>query len=116
MLLDIADRTQPKVIIEELIPTEGRQVPTPFKVPLAPGCIDRRHSYSVKAEILIAGKAWFITKKAIPVLTGGNPCEVDIVLERSWCTAGQKPGSACDCILGSPNPVVGIVIQRPDVG
>lgn len=82
-LLDIADRTEPKVIMEQLIPTEGRQVPIPFKVPLAPGSIDPHHSYSVKAEILIDGKVWFITKKAIPVLTRGNPCEVQIVLNRS---------------------------------
>ena len=82
-LLDVADRTEPKVIMEQLIPTEGRQVPIPFKVPLSPGSINPHHSYSVKAEILIGGKVWFITKKAIPVLTRGNPREVHIVLDRS---------------------------------
>jgi len=82
-LLDIAGRTEHKVIVEKLIPTDGRQVPIPFDVPLAPGSINPRHNYSVKAEILIDGKVWFITKRAIPVLTQGNPCEVDIVLDRS---------------------------------
>jgi putative lipoprotein len=82
-LLDTADRTEPKVIIEKLIPTEGRQVPIPFKLPLAPGSINPRHRYSVKAAILINGKVWFSTRNPVPVLTGGNPCEVDIVLDRS---------------------------------
>lgn len=83
MVLDMTDQTEPKVIIERLIPTEGRQVPIPFKVLLATGSVNPEHSYSVKAEILIGGKVWFITKKTIPVLTHGNPCEVHIVLDRS---------------------------------
>lgn len=82
-LLDIADRKNPKVIIEKLIPTEGRQVPIRFKVPLARGSINPSRGYSVKAEILIGGKVWFVTNEAIPVLTGGSPCAVDIVLNRS---------------------------------
>jgi len=80
-LLEIADQSEPKVIVEQLIPTEGRQIPIPFKVSLTPGSINPEHSYAVKAEILIAGKVWFVTKKAIPVLTRGNPCEVHIVLD-----------------------------------
>lgn len=83
MVLDMTDQTEPKVIIERLIPTEGRQVPIPFKVLLAPGSINPEHSYSVKAEILIGRKVWFITKKTTPVLTHGNPYEVQIVLDRS---------------------------------
>lgn len=82
-LLDVADRTEHKVIVEKLIPTYGRQVPIPFEVPLATESINPHHSYSLKAEILINGKIWFKTKRAIPVLTKGNPCEVDIVLDRS---------------------------------
>jgi len=83
-LLDIADRSDPRVVIEKLIPTDGRQVPIRFKVPLARGSINSSRRYSVKAEILIGGKVWFTTNKEIPVLTGGRPCEVLIVLNRSF--------------------------------
>jgi len=82
-LLDTSDRRKPKVIVEQYIPTEGRQIPILFKVPLAPGSINPRHTYSVKAEILIADRVWFTTKKPIPVLTHDNPWELQIVLGRS---------------------------------
>jgi putative lipoprotein len=83
MVMDTTDQTKPTVVIDRLIPTEGRQVPIPFKIFLAKDSVDPKHSYTVRAEILIGGQVWFITKKAIPILTHDNPFNVHMVLDRS---------------------------------
>jgi putative lipoprotein len=83
ILFDTDDPANPSVILEKVIPTEGRQIPIPFKVHLARGSINARRSYSVKAELIIGGRLWFTTRKPIPVLTKGNPHNITIVLEHS---------------------------------
>jgi putative lipoprotein len=83
LVLDATDRPEGTLIKEQLIATEGRQIPIPFKVLLPAASIDPERRYSVKAEILIGGKVWFTTKKAVPVLTHGNPRDVEIVLVHS---------------------------------
>jgi putative lipoprotein len=82
LVFEIDDQKERRTIVERLIPTEGRQVPIPFKVFLPPS-INREHDYSVGAEILIGGKVWFSTTKMTLVLTHGNPSEVHIVLSRA---------------------------------
>ena len=82
-VVDTTDQRESKVIMERVISTEGRQVPIPFEISLPKESISPERSYSAKAAILISGKVWFITKKLVPVLTRGNPCEVKIVLDRS---------------------------------
>src|SRR5271157_4110915 len=51
-LLDAADHAQPKVVLERTIPTNGRQVPIHFTLPLPASSMDPRHIYYIKAEIL----------------------------------------------------------------
>lgn len=82
LVFEIDDQREPKTIVERLIPTQGRQVPIPFKV-LLPQSVNREHDYSVGAEILIDGKVWFRTTKMTFVLTHGYPNDVHMVLSRA---------------------------------
>jgi putative lipoprotein len=82
LVFELDGQKEPKTIVERLIPTEGRQVPIPFKV-LLPQSVNREHDYSLGAEILIGGKLWFSTTKMTLVLTHGNPSEVHMVLSRA---------------------------------
>jgi putative lipoprotein len=82
LVFEIDGQREPKTIVERLIPTQGRQVPIPFKV-LLPQSVNSKHDYSVGAEILIDGKVWFRATKMTLVLTHGNPNEVHMVLSRA---------------------------------
>ena len=82
VVLEIDGQKEPKTIVERLIPTQGRQVPIPFKVFL-PQSANSEHDFSVGAEILIDGKVWFRATKMTLVLTHGNPKEVHMVLSRA---------------------------------
>ncbi len=71
-----------KIIAEQTINLGQRQVPVPFTLNFDPGKIDAKHSYSVSAKITVDGKVWFTSDQAYPVLTGGKPSHVDMVLKQ----------------------------------
>ena len=65
-----------EVIGEQVIQTEGKQVPIPFEVPYDAGQIDDRFSYSLRVRIEdSAGKLLFINDTSVPVITRGNPTQ-----------------------------------------
>jgi putative lipoprotein len=65
-----------KVIGEQVIETNGRQVPIPYSVSYDPGVIDERFTYTMSARITnSAGDLLWINDTAIPVITQGNPTE-----------------------------------------
>ena len=65
-----------KVIGEEVIQTNGAQVPIPYDVAYDPDEIDGRHRYSMAARIEdSAGQLLFISDTNTPVITNGNPIE-----------------------------------------
>jgi uncharacterized lipoprotein YbaY len=70
-----------EVIGEQIIPTEGKQVPIPYEVPYDPDDIVNP-DYSVSARIEDStGKPLFISDTNIPVVTRDNPTEnVEIVV------------------------------------
>lgn len=64
------------VLGEQMIPTEGKQVPFEYSVPYDPESIDERFTYSMSARIEDgAGKLLFISDTVIPVITRDNPTE-----------------------------------------
>jgi heat shock protein HslJ len=67
---------------EEVIQTNGRQVPIPYRVAYDGGEIDERHTYSMSVRIENgAGKLFFINDTTVPVLTHGAPTkDVEIVV------------------------------------
>jgi putative lipoprotein len=68
------------VIAEKVIPAKGKQVPLAFAIEYDPEVIEENHSYSVRAEILIGGEPKFTTMQSYPVLTRGNPSNVDVIV------------------------------------
>ena len=64
------------VMGEQVIKTEGKQVPIDYAVPYDEDAIDERFTYSVSARIEDgAGKLLFISDTVIPVITRDNPTE-----------------------------------------
>lgn len=65
-----------EVIGEQVIQTEGAQVPIPFEVTYDPGQIEENHSYSLQVRIEDGtGKLLFINDMNVPVITRGNPTQ-----------------------------------------
>ncbi len=67
------------VIGETTITTPG-QVPIPFEVMYDQADINPSNTYSVRATITVDGQLWFTNTSAYPVITRGNPNQVDMVL------------------------------------
>lgn len=82
-LLDVSLADAPaKVVAAESINLGQRQVPVPFVLKFDEAKIDGKHRYSVSAKITVDGKLWFTSDKSYPVLTGGNPAHVDLILKQ----------------------------------
>jgi putative lipoprotein len=71
-----------EVIGEQVIETEGQQVPIPYAVTYDSGVIEENHTYTMSARITDGeGKLIWINDTAIPVITRANPTEdVEIVV------------------------------------
>ena len=71
-----------QVMGEQVIHTNGGQVPIAYTVPYDPETIDERFSYSMSVRIEDgAGKLLFISDTSVPVITRDNPTkDVEIVV------------------------------------
>ena len=71
-----------EVIGEQVIQTEGAQVPIPFEVAYDPDKIDETHTYSLRVRIEDGnGKLLFINDTSVPVITRGNPTQdIEVVV------------------------------------
>jgi putative lipoprotein len=66
--------TMAEVIGEQVIQTDGAQVPIPFEVAYDTDEIEDNHSYSLRVRIEdSAGKLLWINDTSVPVITRGNP-------------------------------------------
>jgi putative lipoprotein len=80
-LSDISRQDVPAdVLAEAEIPSAGRQVPIPFRIAYPLGRIDPRHTYAVRARILVEGRMTMTSTTVIPVLTRGAPAQVEILV------------------------------------
>jgi len=80
-LVDVSNAdSEPITIAEQVIKPAGRRVPFDFELRYDPHRIDPRHSYSIQARILDNNNTLFISTKPYPVITGGHPNEVHLVL------------------------------------
>lgn len=68
------------VIAEQRIETAGKQVPISFDMAYDRKKIVDRNRYAVQAEIRDGGRLLFITDTSHPVITQGNPRNVDITV------------------------------------
>ena len=88
-LLDVSRMDVAAEVIAEAVIRSEHQVPIRFELAYDPERIDQRHRYSVQARILVDGRLWFNSTQAVPVLTGGYPDVVDILLQRVSSGAAQ---------------------------
>jgi uncharacterized lipoprotein YbaY len=87
------------VITEQTIDPNGKQVPFAFSLEYKQSQINRRNRYSVRAEIKNrAGRLLYTTDTAVPVLTYGNPSNVEIVVTR---VGQQEQGNNDQSIQGT---------------
>ncbi len=83
-LVDVSRADAPSVLIsEQVIRTEGRQVPFEFALAYDTSRILTSHTYAVQARIEDGGKLLFISDTMNPVITRDAPRRVDIVLRRT---------------------------------
>ncbi|UCG23825.1 MAG: META domain-containing protein [Chloroflexota bacterium] len=71
-----------EVIGEQIIETNGRQVPIPYMVSYNPDAIVENHTYTMSAQITDGqGTLLFTNDSSMPVITNGNPTtDVEIVV------------------------------------
>jgi len=82
-LVDISKIDAPAVLIEELSFTaDGEQPPYQFVLPYNPDAIDPEANIVIEAKITLNGKLIFANTKTYPVITRGNPSNVEIVLDQ----------------------------------
>ncbi|HET9887414.1 MAG TPA: YbaY family lipoprotein [bacterium] len=81
-ILDSASNPTSEYLAATTIRTEGRQVPISFALPYDPAKIQPTHTYVVHAAIGDGAKTLFTTNTIYPVITKGNPKDVDVVLTK----------------------------------
>ncbi len=87
-LEDVTRQDAPARVVSEMkFPVSGKQVPLPFQLPYSQADIDPSHRYSVRAAILVGDTVKFRSTNAYPVITGGAPADVAIMIE----AAGPAP-------------------------
>jgi uncharacterized lipoprotein YbaY len=81
-LRDVSRADAPAVTLgEQIVETEGRQVPIPFEIPYDPSAIDPTHRYAVSARITVDGELRYLNTSANLVLTYGYPSRVEVVVD-----------------------------------
>lgn len=79
------------VLAETTLSPGGREVPLPFELRYDPAKIEPRRRYAVRATIRSEGQLLFTTDTHAPVLTGGYPSQVDLMLVRVTRPEGAAP-------------------------
>lgn len=81
-------------IAEQIIETNGRQVPFAFALDYDPGDIDPRYTYVVQARILVDGELQWINTSAYRVITQGAPNTVEVVVSPARTATPTLPPSS----------------------
>lgn len=68
-----------RIITSETFP-KPPAMPLEFWLPYQPGLIEKRESYAMDARVAFGGKVLFAALRPVPVLTKGNPDNVEIVV------------------------------------
>jgi putative lipoprotein len=80
---------------EARITIERNQVPIPFVIEVEAGRIEPRHRYAVRARILDPqGSLRWTSMQAYPVMTGGHPGSVDVLVEAIRTPAADTGAAA----------------------
>jgi putative lipoprotein len=68
------------VIAERRVPLDGKHVPVPFDLAYERNRIVERNTYAIQAEIRDGNRLLFITETRYPVITQGNPRNVEVTV------------------------------------
>lgn len=80
-LVDISREDVSAVTVaEQRIEAAGKQVPIPFDLVFDWNRIQQANRYAIQAQIIEGGRLLYTTNTSYPVLTQGNPRNVDLVL------------------------------------
>lgn len=110
-LEDISNVDSPAEIVANARIENPGNPPYHFALDYDPSRIVENHSYSVRATIKVDGKLIFTSTQSYPVITRGNPQEVNIIL-RSVAASPQshaKPAPA-----SAPHPAPQYPLERTD--
>ena len=81
-LLDTSRADAPAVVVAEQRIAITGQVPIPFSLDYDAAGLEPKNTYVVSARITHGDQLLFISDKATPVITRGNPLEADLVLKK----------------------------------
>lgn len=91
VLLDVSRADAPAQAIGNVTLSDIGQPPYRFELPYVAQDIVASHRYSVRARLTHQGQLLFTTDRTYPVITAGNPTEVQLMLKR---VGAQRPASA----------------------
>ena len=86
VIVEIDDTTKAdapgKKIAEQVIKSQGEELPIPFEIVYDRGKINTNHTYSVSVKIEdSAGKILYTNNTSVPVITNGNPTQnIDVIV------------------------------------
>ena len=71
-----------KIVAEQVIKSQGDEIPMPFEVVYNPGKINSNHTYSLRVKIEdSAGITVYTNNTNVPVITNGNPTQnVEVIV------------------------------------
>ena len=81
-LSDVSRADAPAETIGETVLADAGQPPYRFEIDYQPHRIVASHRYSVSARLTHEGRLLFTTDQTYPVITGGHPSEVRLLLKR----------------------------------
>lgn len=81
-LVDVSRADSPAVALSSIqMVSGGRQVPFPFELIYDPGQVNSGSFYAVQAHIMVDGEQQFVSTNRVPVITNGNPTEVNVQVD-----------------------------------
>jgi len=111
VLQDVSRADAPAQVIGSVTLSDIGQPPYRFEIPYLPEQIVASHRYSVRARLTHQGQLLFTTDQTYPVITAGNPTEVQLLLKRVGAPGpASAPGADRDdqgLFAGSGWPAVG---------
>ena len=94
-LVEATPGEEAKVYAESTFPTQGRQVPIPFTLPVDLTKLDAGRLHTLRAYILVDGKVAYVTRGRVNVDPKAIPVAVTVLL---------VPGDADPVVVDSPAP------------
>ena len=103
-LVDATDEDQTAPILAERLIDQPGQVPIAFSLSYDPATIKASRTYALRVRIRVDEDIWFASPFDLRVLTGGNPNQLEVQLERVSAGGAVPPHvSARDADPDPPN-------------